>query len=290
MVSQKAILKTIGLNVVFGIIAITQYYIINTAMLEYESSVDGIKLLSIVYSVTLFKNYLILFLNNCYSYLFEWIDASKREKPKPSYFGEFHVYLWTASYIEFSTLIVMSFLLPFSENPTNIFQYLTSYLLFFPLMFCFEVIFDFFHYWAHRKSHYGLLYKYLHKTHHKYHHPTGIITFYQNPIDLVISNGIPTFITFWILMYVFGIPINFFQVSLISVFKTTVEIGGHLGKKMAPICSCPQFIWLPKWLGWELYVEDHDLHHTDFNYNFAKRFGLWDKVFGTYKKPDCLKL
>lgn len=74
-----------------------------------------------------------------------------------------------------------------------------------------------------------------------------------------------------------------------SIFKTMVEIGGHLGKKMAPVSSCPQFVWLPKWLGWELYVEDHDIHHSDFNYNFAKRFGVWDRLFGTYRKPEALK-
>ena len=39
----------------------------------------------------------------------------------------------------------------------------------------------------------------------------------------------------------------------------------------------------------ELYVEDHDIHHSDFNYNFAKRFGVWDRLFGTYRKPEALK-
>jgi len=286
MVSTKAIFKTIVLDVIFGLIAFMQYYVVNSA---FELFGLGFTTVSVLYSITLFKNYLILILSTMYGFWFKWIDKDKREFPKPKYFGEFHVYTCSATFIEASTVLFLSLFLPFTSNLANIGDFIASYILFFPIMFGFEVIFDFFHYWIHRASHNGFLYKYLHKTHHKHRYPTGIITFYQDPIDLVLSNSIPSILSFWILMCPFGIPINFFQLSLISVFKTMVEIGGHLGKEMAPLCSCPQFIWLPRWLGWELYVEDHDIHHTDFNYNFAKRFGLWDKIFGTYKKPLSLK-
>jgi len=37
------------------------------------------------------------------------------------------------------------------------------------------------------------------------------------------------------------------------------------------ISSFTQFIWLPKYLGIEMYSEDHALHHTDPNCNYAKK-------------------
>ena len=32
----------------------------------------------------------------------------------------------------------------------------------------------------------------------------------------------------------------------------------------------------------ELYVCDHDLHHSAVRSNYGKRLSLWDKVFGPY--------
>ncbi|HDY86814.1 MAG TPA: hypothetical protein ENH82_01720 [bacterium] len=55
-----------------------------------------------------------------------------------------------------------------------------------------------------------------------------------------------------------------------------------MGKEMDKSSSCPQFYWLPKWLGWELKPADHYKHHTHFNCNYSKRFSLWDRTFGTY--------
>jgi sterol desaturase/sphingolipid hydroxylase (fatty acid hydroxylase superfamily) len=91
------------------------------------------------------------------------------------------------------------------------------------------------------------------------------------------------------MMYsILGVQWDMFQFSLLLVFKSLVEIGGHLGRCLAPSSSCPQFFYLPKWLGIELYVEDHDLHHTHFNCNYAKRFAIWDKLFGTYRTSPHL--
>lgn len=286
MVSATAVLKTIAVNAIFGALAIAQYYILTLALYKYGI---GVTLMGIAYIETLCKNYVILGLEEIYAFWFPWIKADVRQPPKREYWGEFHVYLWLATLIESLTAMMIVLMMPFGPMPETYSQYVFSFVLFFPIMFCWEVIFDFFHYWAHRMSHDGVLYKYLHKTHHKHRFPTGIITFYQDPVDLVLSNSFPTMIAFGIVMGLLGIPINYFQLSLISVWKTMIEIAGHLGHVLAPASSFPQFVWLPKWLGWELYVSDHDIHHTDFNYNFAKRFGLWDRVFGTYKKPETLK-
>lgn len=214
MVSYTLILKILTLNVVFGSIAIGQYYLLTTMLLRC-----GIGPLLVVYAyiITLSKNYLILGLNKFYASWFPWIAEDKREQPKSDFFGEFHVYMWAAAVVETLTAAFIIAVLPFGSLPKTYIEYAVSYLLFFPIMFLWEVIFDFFHYWAHRMSHDGFLYKNFHKIHHKYHFPTGIITFYQDPVDLVLSNSIPTTVAFWIVICLFGIPLNFFQLSLISV-------------------------------------------------------------------------
>jgi len=232
----------------------------------------------------LLKNYVILGLVEIYGSVFDWIKAEKRQKPVEKFFGEFHLYVWVAGLVEGITLVGLILTLPFVPGGFTV----QSYLLFFPVMFLFEVIFDFFHYWTHRISHFGVLYKRIHKIHHRHQYPTPITTFYQHPVDLVLSNSIPSFIGLAIVMWGFGIQITYFQLALISCWKTVIEIGGHLGKKIAPASSFPQFVWLAKWLGWELYIEDHDLHHEKFTCNYSKRFGLWDRVFGTYMKSTAL--
>lgn len=144
--------------------------------------------------------------------------------------------------------------------------------------FIFEIIFDFFHYWSHRLVHSnGTLYKYLHKKHHKFIHPSSITTFYQDPMDLVLTNVIPTMITLCIIP-----KITYFQFTMIMLYKIFIEISGHVGKQLKPISSFSQCMWVPKYLNIELYAEDHDLHHSKNNCNYSKRFSLWDKVFGTF--------
>jgi sterol desaturase/sphingolipid hydroxylase (fatty acid hydroxylase superfamily) len=71
---------------------------------------------------------------------------------------------------------------------------------------------------------------------------------------------------------------------MLIVYKTSVEIAGHTGKKLYPTSSFPQFPWLVKYFNIELYTEDHDIHHRLLKYNFSKRLSLWDKIFGTYIK------
>ena len=156
-------------------------------------------------------------------------------------------------------------------------------LFFIPVSFLFEIIFDFFHYWTHRMVHMNaFLYINFHKKHHLYIYPTTILEFYHDPIDLILTNSIPFLLTIFIISCMY-IPISLFTLNMLIVYKTYIEISGHTGKRLYPSGSFPQFIWLPKLLGIQLYTENHDYHHTHTNCNFSKRFTLWDKVFGTYK-------
>ena len=115
----------------------------------------------------------------------------------------------------------------------------------------------------------------------KFCHPVSIITYYQDPVDLIITNSLPTILSLYFLSPIF-IP-SYFQWNILILYKNFIEISGHVGKKMHPTCCFSQFFWLTKWLHIELYSEDHELYHSLNNCNYAKRFSLWDKLGNTDK-------
>jgi len=192
-----------------------------------------------------------------------------------SHLNEFDRNVFVSTIVETGTFITAMTLL---SNKVNI---LYDLLLFIPVSFLFEIIFDFFHYWSHRIIHNNaFLYKNIHNKHHHYIYPTTILTFYQDPFDLILTNSIPFLLTIRILSCMY-INISMFTLSMLVVYKSYIEISGHTGKKLYPSGSFPQFIWLPKLFGIQLYTEHHDYHHIHTKCNYSKRFILWDKVFGT---------
>ena len=75
------------------------------------------------------------------------------------------------------------------------------------------------------------------------------------------------------------------SVTLVWAYKAYVEAAGHAGCE-SRATSFPQCVWLPRYLGIALRTADHDAHHGAAAVNFAKRFTLWDRVFGTYATPS----
>lgn len=190
---------------------------------------------------------------------------------------EFQMYLLSSTIIGSITNLLIEKYFVDSEGIL-----LSNVIYFVPISFSFELLFDFFHYWSHRILHSNkYLYKMIHKHHHKFSSPIPLITFYQHPVDLLLSNSIPSFLSFFIINKLFGINISQLLFKLIMNYKTFIEISGHCGKE-TKTSSFPQCIWLPRYLNIELYAKNHDLHHTSNNCNYSKRFSLWDKCFGTY--------
>jgi len=147
---------------------------------------------------------------------------------------------------------------------------------FIPRSFIFELIFDFGHYSTHRIIHsIPFLYNIVHKKHHR-DYLINIDTSYKHTIsDYILTNTLPLLLAGYIL------PSTKYFYSLIICYKSFVEFCGHSGidNKSG---SFPQFKWLPQFFKIELYTRDHNKHHTHANYNFSKRFSIWDKLFGTY--------
>lgn len=104
--------------------------------------------------------------------------------------------------------------------------------------------------------------------------------------DFVLTNIIPAALAFTLL----GLEFTVFQLHLLMTYKTSVEIGGHSGIDDDNWHSFMQFPILPR-LFPELLMAtavDHDLHHSRKTINFAKRFRLWDVVFGTYDSREAV--
>lgn len=157
---------------------------------------------------------------------------------------------------------------------TNI---LYDIITFIPKMFAFEIIFDLIHYWTHRCGHNRLIYKFVHKKHHNDHHNINILTTFNHSIvDLIFTNFIPVILTSYF------INLSEYQMIVFMIYKKIIETSGHMAV-FSRSTSFMQCMWIPKILNIELSSYDHYQHHVYSNYNYGKRFSLWDKIFGTYK-------
>lgn len=264
MVSIKSILNFLSVNIVLTSLGIIQYILI-----EKQSLVNNQLLMIFVTFVV--RNYGLMAL----------IDYGVNHKPniqnhlkvQESYKHEFDLNVITSTLVETFTYVFIRRSLFKTYHALSV----GDIVLFIPYSFLFELIFDFFHYWSHRVVHHKLFYKHVHKKHHKFLHPTTIITYYQDPVDLLLTNSIPTLLTL--------LMISFFSLSqfhIMLIYKEFIEISGHCGKNIFPTSSFSQCIWLPRFFKIQLYTEEHDLHHSVNKCNYSKRFTIWDKVFRTY--------
>lgn len=258
-------------------------FLLSMASLNYEALIAASDMdilyftLVVTFIVTLVKNYMLLFVID-YSLRNHQTIASHRgiddKRPTEAYKGEFHVNVLSSTLIESICIYGINLMLSDVVVVT-----LWDIVYFVPTSLLFEIIFDFFHYWTHRLMHLPQLYRHSHKKHHKFAHPCAITTYYQHPLDIVVTNVVPTFVSLYMVMHV--MTLSYYTFTLINMYKTYVEISGHCGKHLRKTTSFPQCIWLTRFLEIELSVDDHDTHHSVNNCNYAKRFMLWDKVFGT---------
>uniref|UniRef100_A0A6C0HZ19 Fatty acid hydroxylase domain-containing protein n=1 Tax=viral metagenome TaxID=1070528 RepID=A0A6C0HZ19_9ZZZZ len=269
MISTNSFYNFVSINTILYLLALFQYNLYICI-----KQFNGL----LIYFVFVSRNY----------FLINFVEYGTKHKPlihkRDSLnlltYYDLHFNVWRTTLIETIThFYIESYIINKITNSTFIYE--IAY--FIPVSFIFEIIFDFFHYFAHRLLHHRLLYKYAHKIHHKFENPIAIATFYQDPVDLLITNSFPTILAFYLTSHITCLQITFIQYNLIIVYKSLIEISGHCGRRLYPTSSFTQFIWLPKLTGIELYTEDHDLHHSQNNCNYGKRFSFWDKIFGTYK-------
>lgn len=133
----------------------------------------------------------------------------------------------------------------------------------FPIFIAFT---DFFIYWIHRGLHHPKIYKKLHKAHHKWVVPTPFASHAFHPLD-GFSQSLPYHI------YPFLFPLNKFAYVALFVFVNLWTVTIHDGEyAMNSVfingAAC------------------HTMHHLYFNYNYGQFTTLWDRLGGSYRKPN----
>ncbi|PGH23972.1 hypothetical protein AJ80_02034 [Polytolypa hystricis UAMH7299] len=133
----------------------------------------------------------------------------------------------------------------------------------FPLFLLFT---DFCIYWIHRGLHHPSIYKTLHKSHHKWIIPTPYAAYAFHPAD-----GFAQALPYYIFPFLF--PLQKLAYIFFFVFVNFWSILIHDGEYMAdnPIING---------------AACHTLHHWHFRCNYGQYSTLWDRVWGSYKRPD----
>lgn len=152
----------------------------------------------------------------------------------------------------------------YSKLYFNIDEYPLWYTIFqFPLFIFFT---DFGVYLAHRGLHHPLLYKHLHKPHHKWIVSTPFASHAFHPVDGFIQS-----LPYHIFPFIF--PLHKVSYLLLFVFVNMWTVMIHDG----------YFIMN------NIFVNGtacHTIHHLYFNYNYGQYTTLWDRIGGSYRRPD----
>ncbi|GGB58234.1 desaturase [Roseibium aquae] len=145
----------------------------------------------------------------------------------------------------------------------------------FPLMFvvCL-VLFDAWFYWGHRLLHLPAFYKW-HVPHHRSIAPTVWSNDSSTTIDTLIEHG------FYLVVW-FVLPAPALSVFALRLFDQISGMVGHSGFEYFASKSS-------RWPSPMICTTFHDLHHSQFDYNYGNFFSFWDRVCGTvHPKYDHL--
>ncbi|KAF9112112.1 c-5 sterol desaturase [Mortierella sp. AM989] len=125
---------------------------------------------------------------------------------------------------------------------------------------------DFGIYWIHRWLHHPILYKRLHKPHHKWIIPSPFSSHAFHFMD-GYSQSVPYH------LFVYLVPmqkwIYLIMFSLVNLWSVLIHDGEYLVSN--PVVNS---------------AAHHAVHHLYFNYNYGQYSTLWDRIGGSYRKPD----
>jgi ring-1,2-phenylacetyl-CoA epoxidase subunit PaaE len=128
---------------------------------------------------------------------------------------------------------------------------------------------DTFFYWSHRAMHHPKLYPIFHKVHHQSTDPSPFTAFAFHPLEALVEN-----MALFIIPFV--IPLHFGVLLAVQVFDMLNNVSGHLGYEL-----CPKFWTKTPFLKYKTTSTHHNMHHQQFDGNYALYFTWWDKWMGT---------
>jgi len=125
---------------------------------------------------------------------------------------------------------------------------------------------DCFIYWIHRGLHHKSIYKHLHKAHHKWVVPTPFASHAFHPLD-----GFAQSVPYHVFPFLFPMK----KLAYVAIFTfvnfwtITIHDGEYaMNSEIINGAAC------------------HTMHHLYFNYNYGQFTTLWDRLGGSYRKPN----
>ncbi|KAF9892188.1 c-5 sterol desaturase [Aspergillus nanangensis] len=146
----------------------------------------------------------------------------------------------------------------FSEEP---FPYYS--ILQFPFFIAFT---DLCIYWIHRGLHHPMIYKTLHKPHHKWIMPSPFASHAFHPLD-----GWSQSVPYHVFPFIFPLQklAYVFLFGFINLWTVLIHDGEYVAN--SPVING---------------AACHTMHHLYFNYNYGQFTTLWDRLGGSYRKPN----
>ncbi|APR81347.1 Sterol desaturase family protein [Minicystis rosea] len=120
-------------------------------------------------------------------------------------------------------------------------------------------------YWAHRLLHRPLLFRYIHRYHHRYTAPTAFTALATHPLEFATYQSVMLIPLFFMPIYVGGL-------IAVLLYQNYVALVDHAGVDLHP------------WIPCRPPTRFHDDHHVHFHVNYGQNLGIWDRIFGTYRR------
>jgi len=128
---------------------------------------------------------------------------------------------------------------------------------------------DAYFYWIHRGMHHPRLYRRFHRLHHRSVTPTPWTAYSFAPLEAIVEAA------FLPLIFLFLETSHFIAFAFTS-HMIVRNVIGHAGVELFP----------KRWLQWPVLrlittTTHHDLHHSEFRWNYGLYFTWWDRLMGT---------
>lgn len=120
-------------------------------------------------------------------------------------------------------------------------------------------------YWAHRIFHRPALFRLVHRFHHRNTTPTAFTSTAMHPIEFFTYQGI-------MLAPLFVLPLPVWGVVFVLVYQNLVALVDHSGVDARSL------------IPWQPPARFHDDHHVYFHVNYGQTLGVWDRIFGTWRR------
>jgi sterol desaturase/sphingolipid hydroxylase (fatty acid hydroxylase superfamily) len=120
-------------------------------------------------------------------------------------------------------------------------------------------------YGAHRLLHRKTLFRNIHRVHHRWTSPTAFTSMAMHPVEFALYQSI-------MVVPLFFLPIHVIGLATVLVYQNSIAMLDHSG------------IQLTSLVPWQPPPRFHDDHHAHFHVNYGQTLGVWDRLFGTWRR------